>query len=262
MKLSISNIAWSSEHDTEIYKFMNKYGFSGLEIAPTRVFPQNPYECNEAAAAFADMLQKNYGLSISSIQSIWYGRAENIFGQNADRAELNEYTRKAIRFAEALSCSNIVFGCPRNRNMPVPGMLPVAMDFLSIIAHYAVEHRTVIALEPNPSIYNTNFINTTEEAFGLCKKINSGGLFVNVDLGTILYNHENLDIIKDNIHLIHHIHISEPMLSIIEKRDIHHKLKIILDKVDYHGYVSIEMKNTGNIEIVKQTIRYIREVFF
>ena len=43
MKLSISNIAWTPELDTEIYRIMARIGFGGLEIAPTRIFPENPY---------------------------------------------------------------------------------------------------------------------------------------------------------------------------------------------------------------------------
>ena len=42
--LSISNIAWGSELDDSVYTLMKKYQFSGLEIAPTRVFPKTPYE--------------------------------------------------------------------------------------------------------------------------------------------------------------------------------------------------------------------------
>jgi sugar phosphate isomerase/epimerase len=262
MKLSISNIAWSAEHDACMYRFLGEQGFSGLEIAPARVFPQEPYKHIKEAKAFAGMLQNSYGLSVSSIQSIWYGRTESIFGSDKDRAGLIEYTKKAIRFAEALSCANLVFGCPRNRNMPSPDMFPAAIAFFTAIARYACEHRRVIALEPNPPVYNTNFINTTEEAFELCNKINSVGLRVNIDLGTVLYNNENLNEIKSNIHLVHHIHISEPLLALIEKRTIHYELKNILNGTNYQGYVSIEMKNTGDIGIVKQAVRYIREVFF
>jgi sugar phosphate isomerase/epimerase len=261
MKLSVSNIAWPNEHDTEMYEFLSEQGFRGLEIAPTRIFSSNPYEHIETAAVFANMLQNIYGLSVSSIQSIWYGRTENIFDSDKDRSELSGYTEKAIKFAEALSCSNIVFGCPRNRNMPAFDMLPAAMVFFDEIGRCALEHHAVIALEPNPAIYNTNFINTTKEAVDFCKKINNDGLRVNVDLGTVLYNQENINDIRDNIHLVHHIHISEPMLSVIEKRDIHFELKTMLDKTGYQGYVSIEMKDTGSIETLKQTIRYIRRIF-
>ena len=44
MKLSISNIAWSKEDDDKVYGFMRELGYSGLEIAPTRIFEGQPYQ--------------------------------------------------------------------------------------------------------------------------------------------------------------------------------------------------------------------------
>ena len=49
MKLSISNIGWDAEQDEAVYRLMGAYGFSGLEIAPTRIFPEAPYSQREAA---------------------------------------------------------------------------------------------------------------------------------------------------------------------------------------------------------------------
>lgn len=43
MKLAISNIAWGAEDDENIYDMMVRYGYKGLEIAPTRIFPTDPY---------------------------------------------------------------------------------------------------------------------------------------------------------------------------------------------------------------------------
>ena len=44
MKLSISNIGWEEKDDNAVYQLMKKYGYSGLEIAPTRIFPVSPYD--------------------------------------------------------------------------------------------------------------------------------------------------------------------------------------------------------------------------
>ena len=44
MKLAISNIAWTAEEDEQVYAMMRRYGYTGLEIAPTRFFETNPYE--------------------------------------------------------------------------------------------------------------------------------------------------------------------------------------------------------------------------
>ena len=117
MKLSISNIAWDSGEDDKIYLLMQKYGFSGLEIAPTKIFPQNPYDKIEEAKLWAQNLKEKYGFVIPSMQSIWYGRSEKIFASAEDRQILINYTKKAIDFASAIGCKNLVFGCPKNRKM-------------------------------------------------------------------------------------------------------------------------------------------------
>lgn len=43
-KLAISNIAWHKNDDEAVYTAMQQAGFTGLEIAPTRIFPVEPYE--------------------------------------------------------------------------------------------------------------------------------------------------------------------------------------------------------------------------
>ena len=43
-QLSISNIAWHKEDDEAVYTAMQQAGFTGLELAPTRIFSETPYE--------------------------------------------------------------------------------------------------------------------------------------------------------------------------------------------------------------------------
>ncbi|MGB4438671.1 MAG: sugar phosphate isomerase/epimerase, partial [Sedimentibacter sp.] len=79
-------------------------------------------------------------------------------------------------------------------------------------------------------------------------------------LGTVIWNNENLDNIFKDINIIHHIHISEPYLDRIVHRKLHKKLKDLLLEKEYNRYVSIEMKNFEDINIVKHTVNYINEV--
>lgn len=81
MKLSISNIGWTEEQDHAVYTLMQKYGFIGLEIAPTRIFPVTPYDKLSEANSWSVNLREKYGFVISSMQSIWYGRQEKILEQ-------------------------------------------------------------------------------------------------------------------------------------------------------------------------------------
>ncbi len=261
MKLSISNIAWAAENDNEMYGFLQQVGFAGLEIAPTRIFPSAPYDNLEAANKWAIQLKEEYGLAIPSMQSIWYGHSEKIFGSEAERQSLTDYTKKAVDFAEAIGCPNLVFGNPKNRDTDdVERDLPVAIDFFRQIGDYAALHHTTIAIEPNPTIYNTRFVNRTEQAAQLVEQVGSEGIRVNVDLGTIIYNEEEIAYLRQIPHLINHVHISEPYLNLIENRELHKQLFDILNELHYDRFVSIEMGNKGNLEQVKEIVLRIDSI--
>lgn len=261
MKLSISNIAWATEHDAEMYQYLKDAGFNGLEIAPTRIYPEAPYDKLSEAKDWAAELKEMYDLVVPSMQSIWYGHTEKIFGDKADRQILVDYTKKAVLFAEAIGCGNLVFGNPKNRDTEdVAAIMPIAIDFFKEIGDFAAEHNTVIALEPNPTIYNTRFMNYTEQATEMAYKSLSNGIKVNVDLGTIIYNEEDINYLKQITVYINHVHISEPGLNLIEKRDLHKHLFAILNEIGYNRFVSIEMGNKGNLRAVKETIDYVKSL--
>ena len=253
MKLSISNIAWAKEHDNEMYRFLQQEGIQGLEIAPTRIFPDAPYEHLPQAALWAQELQNTYDLSISSMQSIWFKRSENIFRSAQERQALLNYTKQAIDFASAIHCNNLVFGCPRNRSMDEHAKRSDAISFFHELGEYALSRNTVLALEPNPPIYNTNFINTTAEAIAMIQEVSSQGFLLNLDLGTMIYNEESLDIVAENLACINHIHISEPGLALITHRDLHRDLAAVISS-QYPNYVSVEMGLQNDLSQIKDTI--------
>jgi len=258
MKLSISNIAWTAEHDTEMYQYLRKSGFQGLEIAPTRIFPEAPYEKLSEAKEWAAELKEKYGLEVPSMQSIWYGHQEKIFGSKEERKILIDYTKKAVDFAEVIGCKNLVFGNPKNRDTEdVQGNYPTAIEFFREIGDYALEHHTTIAIEANPIIYNTHFLNTTEQTVEMAYKCGSEGVKVNVDLGTVIYNEEDINYLKQIPEYINHVHISEPGLNPIEQRECHDALLSLLKEMGYEKFVSIEMGNKNNLEQVKTIIEYI-----
>ena len=258
MKLSISNIAWDKEYDKEMYEFLHQLKFDGIELAPTRLFI-DPYDTPLIADKFKRMLSESYSLQICSIQSIWYNRKEKLFGSDEERQKLKEYTMKAIIFAEHLGANNIVFGSPRNRVISNADNFKQAILFFKELGNYACKHHTVLSIEANPKIYNTNFINTTEEATALVNLVNSEGFKVNLDLGTIIENNEDLHSI--DFKLVNHIHISEPYLKEIVWSEMHEQLKCILKIEDYKNYVSIEMENLKNINLIKKILLQFKCLF-
>ncbi len=259
MQLCASNIGWAAENDNRIYAAMQQRGFAGVEIAPTRLLAPPAYEKAGEMATYAVRLRTEYGLVIPSMQSIWYGREERVFGTDAERRILADYTKQAIDFARAAGCPSLVFGCPKNRNRPDGADVRTAVDFFDEIGDYAAVNGCVIALEANPPVYNTNFMNTTEEAFAVAAQCGAG-VAVNLDFGTIIANGESLDGLAQKLARVSHVHISEPGLAPIERREQHGDLASILRDNGYTGFVSIEMK-TQPFEDVLKIMDYTAEVF-
>lgn len=262
MNLSISNIAWDKENDIAVYKMMKDKGFTGLEIAPTRIFPENPYEKNMQASEWSKNIATEMGFSIPSMQSIWYGRQEKLFGSSEERAALLDYTKKAIDFAAAIGCKNLVFGCPRNRYLEDENKRDIGVSFFKELGDYAFQKGTAIGMEANPTIYNTNYINDTPSALELIKQVDSKGFLLNLDVGTMIQNEENIDALAGNVKYINHVHISEPGLKPIEKREMHLRVKDILLNEGYKGFVSIEMGKCDNLDIIASKMDYIADVFW
>lgn len=261
VRLSISNIAWDKAMDSHVYEMMKNAGYSGLEIAPTRAFPDSPYERIAEAKTWGSELYRDYGFVISSMQSIWYGRTERVFGSREERDILLNYTKKAVQFAAALKCENLVFGCPKNRCIPEGTAPEEAIPFFRELGDYAAALGVVIGLEANPPIYQTNFINDTASALEFIRAVNSEGFRLNLDVGTMIQNGEDVSILAGQCTLINHVHISEPFLKPIQRRDLHQALRDVLMKEGYRKCVSIEMAKRDDPYFLQDALSYISELF-
>lgn len=261
MKLAASHIGWDLADDQKVYSMMKTYGFTGVEIAPTKIFPVDPYDHLEKARAWKEQLWTVYGFTIPSMQSIWYGKQENIFGQEKERDSLISYTKCAIDFAVGIGCGNIVFGCPKNRMIPMGADSTPAIPFFQEIAGYARKKGTVIGFEANPAIYHTNYMNDTKSALTLIKEIKSEAFRLNLDVGTMIQNNEEIAVLEGNVSFINHVHMSEPYLKPIQRRPLHHELASILKQENYTGYVSMEIGKVSDLSVLARSLEYIQEVF-
>lgn len=262
MNLSISNIAWNAEQNENIYTLMQKYNFSGLEIAPTKIFERKPYSKLSEVKIWSEKLKARYSFVIPSMQSIWFGKPEKLFGSRDEREILLDYTKKAIDFASIIGCKNLVFGCPKNRAKTENFSMEIAIDFFKKIGDYAASKNTCIGIEANPTIYGTDFINTTAEAIDLICQIGSDGLKLNLDVGAIISNKENLSVLMRHENLINHVHISEPNLVPIEKRELHKEIFDFLKKANYVGFVSIEMASAEDAGVIERAMKYLESICF
>lgn len=272
MKLAISNIAWTAQEDEAVYALMKTYGYTGLEIAPTRFFENDPYENPERVQNWRAEFGASTGFDIPSMQSIWFGRTEKLFADAQQRQVLLEYTKKAVDFASIIRCANLVFGSPKNRALPDgadSALRNQGVDFFRELGTYAHEKNTAIGMEANPPIYNTNYMNTTQEAVALIREVGSAGFLLNLDTGTMIGNGESVEALAGSAGLINHVHISEPFLKPLVmdsgRRMFHGELAAFLRENNYQGYVSVEMGKTqdedGRISMLDEILAYGKEMF-
>ena len=260
MKLSVSQIAWQPQELGTALELLAKHNFDGIEVAPTMLFGTNPYTLDgrQQAKKIVAEIKQNYNLIVSSMQSIWYGIQGNIFG--SERDFLLQHTRGAVLFASSIGAGNMVFGCPKNRIIPDNTPDDSAIKFFREIGDFAAQNNTTLSLEANPASYGTNYMNTTADALDVVHRVNSLGCKLNVDFGTILINNEDISWLKGKVNDIGHVHISEPHLAVLQKRNAHIKLAEILREENYIGYVSIEMLRQP-LHILDDLCSYMQEVF-
>ena len=252
--------ASGDEARDEAIRILLDGGATGVEVAPSLLFADpataSTQEIHAARASF-----QAAGLPVVAMQALLFNRPQlKLFGSPAQRESLLQHLHTMAQLAAGLGATVLVFGSPKNRNINT-NQEEIAVAYFSEIGKYAAEKNTVFAIEPNPVIYGTNFINTTNEALDFVKACNVEGLKVNFDLGTVIYNEESLAFLENNLKWINHIHISEPYLETIQKRSLHNELASILRKEKYDNYISIEMKSGSEIEKIKDIIEYTQDVF-
>lgn len=263
MKLAISNIAWSQSEDLLMYEALKSLGINGLEIAPTRLF-QEPYSLAKETLVETLNSFEFFNIKLVSMQSILFGQSQRIFESDESVDHYIKVFKNLLFFADVMKIPVLVFGSPSLRTIENDEEYDRSIRFFKTISKMCDSYHINIALEANPTIYNTNFINTTSEAIEYSKKINHMHFGINLDLGTVIQNEEDLDLIinSDNISLIKHVHISEPYLKLIDYT--HHKLHCdlfkLLSKHNYMNYVSVEMKSGNSIEDIVFTLKTLKSM--
>jgi D-psicose/D-tagatose/L-ribulose 3-epimerase len=249
MKLAASNIAWDPSEDDTVALILRSRGFSGVEIAPSKRWESPTDATEKEIVAYRDEWAKR-GLPIVAMQALLFGRPDlQLFGPEGARRALGEYLTAIIELAHGLGARALVFGSPRNRKrgaMPFDEATDIAVQFFRELGAVAASRECVLCIEPNPPIYDCDFINTTAEAVSLCERIASPGIKVNGDAGAIAANGEDLTTTSVQVQWFGHFHASEPGLGEIRDTPIHAGLGTTLKSAQWPGWVSIEMKRGDN----------------
>lgn len=246
MELGISNIAWDTGLNESVYSLMKKYNFSKLEIAPTKLFGMDPYITPENKINLILDELNYYSIKVSSLQSLLYGQNQlKVFDSSSINTSL--YLEKSIVLAKDLGANVVIFGSPKNRiYCDEKNYLKDALNFFIPLGEKASLNSIKFCLEVNPTNYGTNFLTSLNELLAFLEKANIKGLGLHIDLGAMLLNNEDFNILSPLVSKIDHIHLSLPFLENINKYNISYFSSLPQILKDYKNCISIEMKEVQN----------------
>lgn len=250
MKLAFSNIAWAAEEDQAAMGLLRANQVQGIEVAPTRLWPNWQGATPEAAAAYAQAMLEA-GFETPSLQSLLFGRPDlQVFGSMQQQANLITHLARVAELAAAMRARVLVFGSPKNRDRgdltPAQAMQH-AIGFFRQAGQVCADAGVILAIEANPSYYNCNFVTRWQEAEELVRGCNHPGIGLHLDTAcTVLAGDDPVAAVPQVADILVHVHASEPDLGPFDRpRTNHLAVADALRAVAYTGWCSVEMRRTS-----------------
>lgn len=250
MKLAFSNIAWGPGEDHEVLAELRANQVQGIEVAPTRLWPNWDGATPEAATAYAQTMRQA-GFETPSLQSLLFGLPDlQVFGTAKQQAGLIAHLALVANLAAAMGAKVLVFGSPKNRDRgdltPAQAMQH-AVHFFRQAGQACADAGVTLAIEANPSYYNCNFVTRWQEVEELVRSCNHPGIGLHLDTAcTLLAGDDPVAAVPQVADILVHVHASEPDLGPFSNPRVDHQaVGDALRAVGYTGWCSVEMRRTS-----------------
>lgn len=269
MKIAISNIAWQIEEEEAISQILKDFGIKGVEIAPTKVW-KNPLSATSDEIRSYKQFWNDRGIDIVAMQALLFGRPDLTIFESAEvRKKSFDYLSGMIRLGVQLGVNTLVFGSPKNRrigDMKLEEAMEIAQSFFYELGEVAHQNGVIFCLEPNPAIYNCDFITDSQQGLDLVNRTNSQGFRLHLDAAGMTLSEEPIELsLSQSFSYLCHFHISEPYLGIVGDNVVDHKIfGQTLEQLNYSGWMSIEMKAQNaenNTPYVRQALETAIEYY-
>ena len=253
MKLAVSNIAWAPADRKEAYALLRAHGVRGLEIAPALFFDRaaDPFIPDDVEAERALAAMREADLALVSMQSLLFGVEGAALFEGGDAQDrFCSAMLRAIDLAGRFSIGNLVFGSPRQRNIPdgvsVEAAEAIAVPIFRRLGDAAGRAGTKLGIEFNPAAYGTNFLNDVDAAAAFVERVDHAAVTLILDLGAMHMNGEFArigEVAASYADLISHVHLSEPRLGPAPASAAQAATVLsAMTNAGYPGWLSIEMK--------------------
>jgi len=267
VRLSVSNLAWSREHDREIARLLRALDMDAIDVAPGRYFA-DPAAVAHGEADAVRAFWADSGVEIVGLQALFFGtEGLNLFGPEAVQRRMLEHLRAVCRLGARLGARCLVFGSPRNRDAGDLGpeaALERSLSFFDRLGAIAEDAGVAVCLEPNPARYGCNFMVTTEAAAAVVRAVGRPGIRLQFDTGTWTANGEDAaSAARLHAPLVGHVHVSEPGLAPVGTGGADHYVYAALLREWLPAHVvTIEMlPGADQVEAVRQAVTTAQAVY-
>lgn len=251
MRISVSNIAWNKDEDEDVFDLLQHHNVSGIEIAPTRLWPGWIGASPESITA-ARALYSGLGFAIPALQAILFDRPElKVFDKPMGQSALLDHIDHVADIGANLGARVLVFGSPQNRD---PGKRTMArahaeaVNFFLKAGERCLRHGVQLCLEPNPKVYNCRFMTRWKEVRSIVDDVSHAGIGIHLDTACITLEGDDVLAAIDGCEgRIAHFHVSEPELGDFSNPTIDHAaIGQKLRDINYKGWLSIEMRRSAD----------------
>jgi len=249
MKLAVSNIAWDMPEQAEVFELLRDRGVTGIEVAPTKLWPDWQGAGHAAAESAARELAAS-GFSVPALQAILFAKPElKVFGTPQQQQQLLQHIGLVASLADGLGAAVLVFGSPKNRDrgsLSTDQAMSAAAEFFAEAGKVCAAAGVRLCIEPNPEGYGCNFVTNWRQAEALVRRVDHPGFGLHLDAGCIhMAGDDPAEAIAQCADITAHFHISEPMLADLSAPQVDHARagRALIDS-GYQGWLSIEMRRS------------------
>jgi sugar phosphate isomerase/epimerase len=263
VKLAVSNIAWPREHDAAVAELLREHGITGVEVAPTKLWPK-PLEATDPEVVAYRRWWEERGFRVVAAQSLLFGRPDlTVFESHEIGKRTLEYLAGIVRLCSRLGAEALVFGSPKNRRvgtMPREQAAAVAVGFFRVLGTKAATAGTAVVMEANPPEYGADFVTRAVEAVELVSAVKHRGFRLHLDTGCMsLANDPIPETFDAAFPLLRHFHVSEPNLAApgSSGKVDHPAFAAELRRRGYEHWVSLEMREPEpfNLDALAAAVR-------
>ncbi len=246
IRLSYSNIAWTPHDSPEILQLLKQHGISGIEVAPTKVWPEWQGATRKNASKYRHSLAQ-MGFQIPALQAVLFGKSEARLFDDDGEHHFVEHLTMVAELSGALEAPVVVLGAPRQRDrgeLDFEQAVQRAIKPLRKLAQHYYDNGSCLCIEPNPRQYACNFVINIAEAEQLVKAVDHPGFGLHLDAAAMFLEGDDLKQLWPYIgQMVRHFHISEPDLGDFVSPQVNHldNLRFLVSQ-GYDGWFSVEMR--------------------